>query len=56
MEKFSQEGREKEKDISYRACHPRQPGSQVLKVQIRCREEVIEGEEREAIRKAGQGR
>lgn len=42
-----------EKEISYRACHP---GNQVLKVQIRRREEVIEGEEREAIRKVGHGR
>ncbi len=53
MEKFSQEGRGIEKEISYRACHP---GSQMLKVQIRRREEVIEGEERKVIRKAGQGR
>lgn len=53
MEKFSQEGRGIEKEISYRVGHP---GSQVLKVQIRRGEEVIEGEEREAIRKVGQGR
>lgn len=53
MEKSSQEGRGTEKEISYKACHP---GSQVLKVQIRRREEVIEGEEGEAIRKVGQGR
>lgn len=38
------------KEILYRACHP---GSQVLKIQIRRREEVIKGEEREAIRKVG---
>lgn len=52
MEKFSREERGTEKEISYRACHP---GSQVLKVQISCREEVIKGEKREAIRKVGQG-
>lgn len=39
------------KEILYRDCHP---GSQVLK--IRRREEAIEGEEREAIRKVGHGR